>query len=514
MRNTRTRRGALAFLVATSLLLLGDDCSVDRDAVREQLAREAAEETDAGAGSVPADACITLPQPMPVGLALAPAADRALVPNSSPPAVIPLNLATQPPSVATAGPAPVFPADSDGDGTADVPAPVLDGVVGITIAGTDVALATSNTREQVTFVDPATGGLVTVTVGGLPRSALATAEMVTPDPAALDSQDAPAAAAFTTSFTSGVAVVGLRAFVSMSNVADGAGGADPRYLPGTILVYDFDLVAGIADVPLVIFTTRFNPTDVVPYVSPGGRSFVLVTSTGAIGVTNLTQIGFATSSTPTSRPGAIEVIEIFPAADPQLVAAIPLGETAPGFGKLAIDPSGQIGTIGSLVERRVLAVDLRTLDSLPPGPLAAPVTPAVLDGSGGTENAVITSPSLTITPLGGGPDPAVCAGSVVATAWADDGRLLALEFCDGTLSSWSVDTSGSPTPPFPADRFSLRIELAAVAPLVAASAGQLQAPLDMVVRRGTPGVTFSGPDVFLLVGLPEGVVCGLASDAL
>ena len=518
MRARRTRRATVVVLAVVACLLLGDDCDVDRDAVRERLAREAAERDTGPSVAVSPNACVTLPEPMPVGLSLVSGAtDRVLVANSEPAAVIPLNIATQPPSVATPGAVPKIPDDSNGDGEEDETKPKLEGVVADdpnVPAG--FALATSTANEQVLFVSPATAELVPLFVDGELRTALSTGVEVTPDDGAVDSHGMDITEPFTTSFTSGVAVSGTRAFVSTSNVADGAGGEDPVYLPGTVLVYTVDPALGSIDsTPQILFTTRYNPTDVTPYALPGGRSFILVTSTGALGVSNETRFGLATGASEAGKAGAIEVIEVFPGVDdPALVAVIPLGETAPGFGKVTLDRRDWIGTIGSLVERRVLAVDLRILEALPADP---PDEPLILDGSGVGFDPVIDAPSLSIPAIGGGPPPETCAGTVVATAWASDDRLLALEFCDGTVSSWKVDLRGNPggsTSPFPPDRFSLRTVLRAVAPLVGAAPGQLHAPLGMVVRPAGLGLAFGDPDVFLLVGLPEGALCGLASDVL
>ena len=518
MRSPRTRRAAVVVLAVVACLLLGDDCDVDRDAIRERLAREAAERDMGPSVAVSQNACVTLPEPMPVGLSLVTGAtDRILVANSEPAAVIPLDIATQPPSVATPGAVPKIPDDSNGDGDVDAN-PVLEGIVGDDPnVPPGFALATSTANEQVLFVSPTTDELVPLFVDGELRTSVPTGVDVTPEEDAESSHGDPVTDPFTTSFTSGVAVTGTRAFVSTSNVMDGAGTEDPIYQPGTILVFTLDFGLGSIDsTPQVIFTTRYNPTDVTPYTLPSGRNFILVTSTGALGVSNETRLGLATGATEAGKAGAIEVIEVFPGIvdDPALVAVIPLGETAPGFGKVTIDRRDWIGTLGSLVERRVLAVDLRVLQELPADP---PDEPVILDGSSVGFNPVIDAPSLNIPAIGGGPPAEACAGTVVATAWASDDRLLALEFCDGTVSSWQVDLRGNPggsTSPLPPDRFSLRTVLRAVAPLVGAGAGQLQGPLGMVVRPGIPGVSFVGPDVFLLVGLPEGALCGLASDVL
>ena len=493
-------------------MLLGDDCDVDRDAIRERLAREDAAD-EMGGVSISEDSCLVLPEPMPVGLSLVPDAnERVLVasPTSTQPAVIPLSIATEPPTVASP-PAPIIPLDSNGDGVEDATTPVLDGVVGL---APNLALATSQFNEQVIFIDAETGDTLEGTVGGQSRTALSTAVEVTFPDGALDSNggDLPAPPS-TTSITSGAAVSEGRLFVSTANGLWSAG-ANPVYLPGTVLVYDFDLSSGApvnsGDAPQVIFTMGYSPNDVTPYTSPGGRRFVLATTSGAIGLVG-TRLDFATGSTAAARAGYVEVIEIFARADPTLVAVIPLAEGAPAFGKIAIDPSGRVGAIGSLIgeaggtvkERRVLAVDLGVLDSLP---AAAPDPPLVLDGADGNPDAVIDDPSLEITPIAGGPSAGSCSGSVMATAWTPDGRLLAVELCDGTISSWGVNLDVTPPD------FTLREEVTVVAPFSPFSTEpDLQAPIDMVVRNGSG---FSGPDVFLLLGLPGGALCGIASGAL
>ncbi len=71
-----------------------------------------------------------------------------------------------------------------------------------------------------------------------------------------------------------------RLFASMSNLGTRQGRPDTQYLPGAVLVFDFDLANAVvgpnAGTP-VILTTDFNPTDVTAY-SVAGRRVVNFTS--------------------------------------------------------------------------------------------------------------------------------------------------------------------------------------------------------------------------------------------
>jgi len=504
----RIRRAHLAALCLAACGLLGDECDVGRsNAQRESQAREdAANET--GGVSVSPDSCLLLTSPLPAGLSVVPGTpDRMLVANSPPSSVVPVDISTQPPTVASP---PVT--------TIPIAGVSLEGVVALAPSvAPNLALAADSGNEQVLFVDAATGALVNGMVGGIAQSSLSTAVDVTFPAGAVDSAEvAVPAPPSTTSAIAGVAVSQGLLFVTTGNTVSGAGGPNPLHLPGTVLVYDFDVPVDTpvnsGDPPQVIFTTGYNPTNVTAY-SRGARHFMLVTTTGPVGLDlGVGRIDFATSSTTATRPGYVEVIEIFPApAPPALVALIPLGERAPGFGKLAIDPSGRVGVIGSLVgstdpaadpkERRVLAVDLETLDGLP---AAAPASPVVLDGTNGNPDAVIDDPSLEITPIAGGPPASTCSGTVTAAAWPFAGRLLAADLCDGTVTSWTVDVTLTP----PA--FSMLKETAVVAPFAPFST-DIQVPVAMAIRDGSGS---GGADVFLLLGLPEGYLCGISSGAL
>ncbi|MDJ0786056.1 MAG: hypothetical protein QNK05_04570 [Myxococcota bacterium] len=519
-RRTRTLLLAICLIACLGVgeCLDGDGLTISQ--FRELLARQAAEEVAEVTPEVSVEQCASLPASMPLALDRVPGvANTLIVGNPTPPALIPMNVGDDPASLL--GSAPELPADSDGDGVPDVVPPVLDGVVGV---NEDLALITTTVNEQVVFADPSDGTLVTGTVDGLARTAISTAVTITPPAGTLDSAGNPFDAPFVATGTTGAAIdsAGTRLFVSMSNIQDDfASNEDPTYGPGVVLVFGIDLSGGtpvIADPdPQVIFTGTTNPTDVVAYAepAPGVRSFMLVTAAGAVarelgtvGTQPILNFGLAPSAVAAAQASAIEVLEIPAAGDPFVAGVIPLGDSAAGFARVAVDPDDSIGTVGSLLRREVLAFDLRALPMLGLAPVDPP---PILDGSTGPD-AVIVSTSLTLTPLGTAPPAAICQGSVVGTDWTADGRLVAVEFCDGTVSSWAFDLTTAPVPgiPLPAARISLREEFPAAAPLVPLAVGQLQAPTAIRVRNAPPPANL--PDVYLLVGLPEGRLCGIRSD--
>ena len=108
-----------------------------------------------------------------------------------------------------------------------------------------------------------------------------------------------------------------------------------------------------------------------PYRSPGGREFVLVTVSGALGLAP------DDPNTPEREAGGQALsnaaIDVIDAAERRIVATIPLGLAAPSFERLAIDPTGRVAMVGSAIGRKLFAVDLAPLDSisLPPGARAA-----------------------------------------------------------------------------------------------------------------------------------------------
>lgn len=443
---------------------------------------------------------------------------------------------------------PSIPADSDGNGVPDPLSPTLDGVSAV---ASDLALVTASLYDEVIFLDPGTGALRPATIsvdaaipsGTYPRlpapgtsavrTALSTFACVVPPPGAVDSRGNALAALFppaparcrpgTTSFragfTSGAALIGGKLFVSMSNVGDDAGTATTQFLPGVVLVYDLDLgTTPPSAAPSVtsgaIFTRAFNPTHVTALRTTGGRDVVLVTNSGALGVLQ------DDPATPVIDAGGLPLsdasIDVIDVATLVLVATVPLGPALLSFDRLAIDPTKRVAVTGSAAGRHLHAIDLQPLDALPP--LAPGDPPYVLDGSdarvANADARIFHAGSPFALPARAGGAPAQsCPGFVVGAAFNAAGtRVYATDFCDGTLTAVGVDLSGGPSVPVPASRFSVLGQSDVVAPV--GTLGSARALGSVVVRDGAPGVDYTGPDVFVTVGEPEGLLCGLRLESL
>ncbi len=539
----------VALMGVALALALGADCGGGDGSGGgpSRLSREGGRESGGrGNGGVRID-CTPLPGEFPPALDfLPPAFDRLAVANFTPSSLLAFDPEPRPAEITTPAPPPAIPPDSDGDGVADdslppFAPPFLDGVLAV---DADLALLTASAYEEVIFADPATGLLVEGTVsipaaldpsdypflpvGPETRTAVSTRVCLQPGSGAVDHRGDPvpsvcaAGPSFFSSFTSGAALAGGHLFVSMSNLGSGAGTNDTQYLPGSVLVYDLDrssgrpVVSPNPDRP-VIFTEYYNPTHVTAVTLPSvpDRPFVLVTSSGGLQITpddpstpELEGGGFADSE------AAIEVIDV---AALQQVATIPLGTVGLSFDRLSVDATSRVAFTGSAISRSLYGIDLEALGSIPPA--AGLTMPVVLDGSDSRAGNVdarvfFEGQALEIPPRRSGAPAESCPGFTSGTAFTDDGlTLLATEFCDGTIAEIAVELLGAPVP-VPTERFSVESVLNAVAPVSPDSIGRSQAPGALRVRPGVPGTDFDGPDVFFLVGVPEGELCALRSRAL
>ena len=437
-----------------------------------------------------------------------------------------------------------IPADSDGDGSSETFLfPVLDGVLGF---DAELTFVTASNYEEVIFFRPSTGQLrtldVAVPVGYLgipnsplpdpgtsaPRTALSTFACILPEAGAVDSRGEsladpsvlnpaihcdPAGPSFASQFTSGAAVAAGRLFVSMSNLGKDKGGANTQYLPGAVLVFDLDLasdppVVGPSAAKPFILTTDFNPTHVTAY-STAGREFVLVTNSGALGIE-----GDDPNTIPVEGNGIAlseASIDVIDANTLEVVATYPLGFASLSMDRLAIDPSGRVAMLGSSVTRELYAVDLEPLGG-PGFPTTA--TGLVLDGSMGTNGIIFDADNpFRIPGIANGANPAACAGLIAGTAFNHAGdRFYATERCDGTLATLSVDLSGAPPPPVASQRFVLLDVSSLVSPLRSDTLTETRDLGSLRVRPGTPGVDFSGPDLFFTVNQP-GLLCALRVES-
>lgn len=477
----------------------------------------------------PDSRCIALPSAFPAGFDFA-ANGTALAASFTPGVVVPVDVEPVPPRAAAPGPFADLRSAVAADACGGFLDPAFDGVVA---AAPDLALVTASSCEAVAFVTPASGALRTLTVAtpaGVPvgewpfspapgaseaRVAVPTRTCVRPAPGALDSHGAPIATScngapgYFSSFSSGAVAAAGALFVSTSNLGANPGRPDTQFLPGSVLVFDFDAAAGRIEPAAILATSGFNPTHVTAYTAPGGRAFVLVTVSGALGLrpddpaTPEREAGGAALS-----PAAIDVID---AAERRVVATIPLGLAGASFDRLAIDPTGRVAVAGSAVGRRLFAVDLAPLASIALAPGAPPL---VLDGSSGP-NAVIfdAAAPLELPARPNGAPLATCPGFVVGVDFDATGtKLFATDFCDGTLAIVGVDLA-SGAAPLPPGRFRVLESIPITAPLGAASLGLARAPGALRVRPGRPGVDYRGPDVWFSLGLPEGALCGVRVDS-
>lgn len=445
-----------------------------------------------------------------------------------------------------AGSAPLqLPADSDGDGNVEF-FKSIDDVVALS---SSLALVTvSGNVEGVLFVDPLgvalRDALVSAPVGfdpssftafpGLPapgtsrtQTGITSSACIDAGVDALDSRsvrledgvearfqcDGPGT--FPASFSSAAAVVGSRLFVATSNVGIDPGRENTQFLPGSVVVYDFDASADpIAVSPSLdapdgrpyLITSGFNPTGLTAFTTSGGRDFLLVVQTGAIGIraddpnTDVLESGAIAIS-----DGAIDVVD----ADAlELVATIPLVDANPAFDGLAVDPSGRVALLGDVNARRLYAIDLELLDSIAPAGSGGP--PQLLDA------AVVFDGRnpLEIPPLPGGAAPITCPGQIEGVAFDAAGdRVYALETCDGALAAFDVDLTGAPSTSELRDRIVFSSLSPATAPVRTDTLGRLRRPSSLRVRPGVPGVDYVGPDVFFTIGEPEGFLCGVRIDS-
>jgi hypothetical protein len=468
----------------------------------------------------------------------------------SPPGLAALDLNTVPPSPLAQDVIPPLPTDSDGDGEPDgerslavegcrianvdvddcsyVPEPVMGEVLAVSET---LALVSASDYEEVIFFDVPSGELTQLWVGNaggdhlyLPedlelRTALSTRVCVYPRPSAVDSLGDvidveplcdPSTHGYLTSFTAGKAVVevGERRylFVATSNVERPS---QARFNPGTVLVYTIEeggqglVISPDPEVP-VIFTEDFNPTAVSTYTAypeAQARNLVLVTATGAIAQ--------GTGADNVRTQGALQIID---AASRRLVARIPLGLAGPSFEGLVVVPGQRMALMGATFQRHVYAVDLTPLND----PALYGRSPGEIVTLDGTQppfpdaRLYWAASPFEIPARADGPDPRVCANLTSVAANAAQTRAFVTDFCDGTLAILDIIPEGDGSG---GERLALARVENIVAPKTAVSVGELQEPGMVRVRSGTPGVDYTGPDVFFVVGQPEGQLCGVRIES-
>ena len=495
--------------------------------------------------------CIRFSGGFPSGFTDLPGSGReAAVVQFIPTAILGLNLDPEPPGLLAESAIPNFPGivcnpcggivgvDSDSDGQADICRSnelgftCLSPVAGslLSLDNDLVALSTSN-YEQVVFFEPRSGATKLLELETPPvsptfdpndwpfwpmpgnlelRSAISTRVCVyTENPDSLDADLGPnqfcdpGRDGFVTRFTAGAAVANDTLFVATSNLLRSS---EARFAPGTVLAFDLDrsrdpIRIGPKENGSVIFTSGFNPTSLEPYVTPSGRSLLLVGVSGAV------EIGSGTDLVRTDS--AIDVIDV---ETRLLIATVPLGRAGLGASRIAIDPSRRIALMGAFTSRSIFGIDLAALDDPQLG-LDSEDLPIVLDGStpGYPDARVFDENSRFILPKRpDGPSDSQCA-SITSIAISQFERYaVASDFCDGTVTVLDIDVPPSRSDFIDADTLLsvIRVENV-VSPIVDTATGLTRAIDRILIRRGRPGIDFTGPDVYFTAGLPEGAVCGV-----
>ncbi len=228
---------------------------------------------------------------------------------------------------------------------------------------------TTSSCELVVPFNYATGAGVTVSYSGANRTAVPTRFTLTGSFTRYQNGGGGASiSSFKTNFTTAVVRVGNRLVVATSNLQQS--GSNPVFNPGTVLFFSID---DSGATPIIAPATPFYAVTSDP--NPVGLA---VLSGGRVAVTNAGLFDVAYPPLLTGE-GSIDIL------DPQtgsLVGSIPIGVGNP-MGALALDATGSVGLASSATFRRLYAVDVRGVGSLP----LAPVDPRIQRPSCNDSNA-------------------------------------------------------------------------------------------------------------------------------
>jgi len=277
-------------------------------------------------------------------------------------------------------------------------------------------------------------------------------------------------------YTSGVAESNGKLYVCTSNFT--ATGGSPVCPPGTVLIYDWNPgspppTITVSD-PSFLVTTGFNPTEVTAL----GERFVLVTNTGVVAIRNAQAVPLT--------DGSVDVIDTELGC---IVASYPLGLGAPSYKPIAIVPDGTRALLGSVSFNSVYELDLTVLDdSLESCPDPVPQL----------EEAVLAGPE---DPIVVGPNPQTVNDFIVQVGLNWNGtQAYATGYNSGTVSILEVETrEGVASPKSVARVLALTPPLDPLEPTL-----EEVGPGPLAVRAGRPGIDYTGPDLFVLTGMPTG----------
>jgi hypothetical protein len=214
---------------------------------------------------------------------------------------------------------------------------------------------------------------------------------------------------------------------------------------------------------------------------------VLVVVSGAVGTSGNDFVEVA---------GATASIEVIDAETLELVGTYPLGNAALS-GVSALNAENAVLVIGSAIDRWLFSVDLEPLlDPLFP----SGSTPADLGGWVRYDRGVPFAITLD-SPV----DTGTCLGLISGMAISDDlSEIYAVDFCSGTLTVVEAASDGIL---MQGTQIELTAPINEPDPDPGSEEVVLKGPGRIAVRPGTPGTSFAGSDLFVLVSQPEGGVC-------
>ncbi len=296
----------------------------------------------------------------------------------------------------------------------------------------------------------------------------------------------------TPTFTSGVALMQGKVYISNSNFTKT--GSNPICGPGTVKIVELDesveppaLVE--SSPPDVIVTTSFNPTEVTPL----DDRILLVTNTGLLAIRDENGVPLT--------EGSVDVVDTMQDC---IIATYPMGLGAPSFAKISVAEQvvpgvGVVhrGYLGSAGFNHVYELDLTGLDAYLdtcPTPENVPVL----------DDKVLAGPD---DPIRATQDPANTKNLIGQTVVNHNAtRCYATGVNSGTLAILALETAtDSQGAPLPSRKSPLRV-IQATDPLPTQNEAE---PGPVAVRPGVPGVDYQGPDVFLVTGTPIGELRGL-----
>ena len=364
-------------------------------------------------------------------------------------------------------------------------------------AGTGLGWVNTQSFEAAIPFDTTTGQAVAVRFQGALRLSVPTRRSISGDYTTTSGRSMPS---FQTNITEDVLRVGNRLLAVTGNFVRFS---PPETNPGVVLIFE---IADPAARPLVVvpasppffITSDPNPTALTPL--PGG--LVAVTNTGLIGIA-------ANGTGEPVGPGSVDIID--PAAG-RIVASIPLGAVNPGLKEFAVDPTGQVGVLGSSVRRELYAIDLRGLDALPPSP-ADPTRqrPSCNGASMPFAGGVRCLPERVIRGVDNPVAPPAAPGQSGADGLLTQVRfgasgdfVVATDREDGLLIFVAFDPRNLDRPhPFLPSRLGPG-QSVQVTPIISAG-GAERSPGPMVLRA-SPSGGLAGTDVAFATGLPSGSI--------